>query len=305
MTEAARILHVSQPPLSVAIAKLEAELGVSLLTRLPRGVSLTPAGRYLQDAGRRLVADEQRLSATLHAMGEGLEGELRVGAEPLGLWRIVSMRVAEFLEVYPRVSLELMDTTPLAQLQNLANGYLDLAIIPYLPQEPLRAIENVSFTVEIVELLPLTLIAPQSWGLESLAPLRLADLLETTWILPARMPGGRSLSRIVDDRFSEIQGGPPARVLQVPTVQTASNLVAAGVGVSLASVELVEHHPGISAVPVVGGWPDLPLAIVRRSDGITTPIAERFAELFSKELPASDPGDGLLARGESALEGIT
>ena len=53
------------------------------------------------------------------------------------------------------------------------------------------------------------------------------------------------------------------------------------------------------------GWPDLPLAIVRRSDGITTPIAERFAELFSKELPASDPGDGLLARGESALEGIT
>src|SRR4051812_50024237 len=87
ITEAAKALHLSQPPLSTAMAKLESELGVPLLHRLPRGVTLTPAGRYLQAAGRRLIAEEQRLSATLRAMGEGLEGELRVGAEPMGLWR--------------------------------------------------------------------------------------------------------------------------------------------------------------------------------------------------------------------------
>lgn len=303
MTEAAKSLHVSQPPLSVAIAKLEAELGVSLLKRLPRGVELTPAGRYLQQAGRRLLAEGQRLSSTLHAMGEGLEGELRVGAEPLGLWRIVSTRVAEFLEIYPRVTLELMDTTPQTQLQTLANGYLDLAIIPYLPQEPLLAIEDVSFTVEVVDRLPLTLIAPRSWGLEARAPLQLADLQETTWLLPARMPGGRSLSRIFDDRFSTVPGGPPPRIIPVPTAQTASNLVAAGVGVSLTSAEIVEHHPGISAVPVVGGWPDLPLALVRRADAIITPIAERFAALFRNNLPSA-PDDLLPTASEDALEAV-
>src|SRR5947209_1687267 len=84
ITEAAKALHLSQPPLSTAMAKLEAELGVSLFDRLPRGIVLTPAGRYLQAAGRRLIAEEQRLSSTLRSMGRGLEGELRIGAEPMG-----------------------------------------------------------------------------------------------------------------------------------------------------------------------------------------------------------------------------
>ncbi|MFJ8782027.1 LysR family transcriptional regulator [Streptomyces sp. NPDC102476] len=279
ITEAAKALHLSQPPLSTAMAKLESELGVPLLNRLPRGVTLTPAGRYLQAAGRRLIAEEQRLSATLRAMGEGLEGELRVGAEPMGLWRVVSTRVASFLSAHPRVSLELMDAPPRVQLENLANGYLDLAVIPVLPQEPLQPIGDVAFTVEVVATLPLTLIAPQSWNLGASEPLSLAGLRNLTWILPRRLPGARSLSRLIDDRFTSV-GGSPTKIIPVPTVQTAVTLVAAGLGVSVMSDEMAAHHPGVDRVPVAGGWPELPLGLVRRQDGIVTPVAGRFAGLF-------------------------
>ena len=54
---AAKRLHIEQSPLSRTIRKLEADLGVTLLQRTPRGASLTWAGRaFLQDARRVILA---------------------------------------------------------------------------------------------------------------------------------------------------------------------------------------------------------------------------------------------------------
>lgn len=47
LTAAARRLHISQPPLSYELASLERELGVQLVERVPRGVTLTEAGELL------------------------------------------------------------------------------------------------------------------------------------------------------------------------------------------------------------------------------------------------------------------
>ncbi|MDD6693206.1 MAG: LysR family transcriptional regulator, partial [Olsenella sp.] len=52
ITAAARRLHISQPPLSYELSQLERELGVLLVTREARGVSLTDAGRVLYKRAR-------------------------------------------------------------------------------------------------------------------------------------------------------------------------------------------------------------------------------------------------------------
>ena len=54
-TKAAASLHLTQPSLSYSIGKLEAELGVLLFTRLPRGVALTAAGTAIVEHARRAV----------------------------------------------------------------------------------------------------------------------------------------------------------------------------------------------------------------------------------------------------------
>jgi DNA-binding transcriptional LysR family regulator len=282
ITEAARILHLSQPPLSSAMTKLESELAVQLFDRHPRGISLTDAGRYLQNAGRRLVAEEQRIAAALRSMGQGLDGRLRIGAEPIGLWHLVNSAVSEFLEEVPRITFELTDANPLILLENLANGYLDLAVVPVLVEEPLPVVNDVAFDTTVIARSPLTLVVPQSSPLASRDVVQLADLRNERWILPSRVPGARSLSRLIDDRFATV-GGSPESVVFVPTVETATALVSAGVGISVVNTPLAQHHPGVVAVEVEDGWPDLPLGLVTRRDGVVTPVAARFVDVLRRQ----------------------
>ncbi|MET4538498.1 DNA-binding transcriptional LysR family regulator [Arthrobacter bambusae] len=279
ITEASNALRISQPPLSMAMAKLEKELGVTLFDRKPRGIELTAAGEYLHHAGRRLLAEERRISDTLKSMGQGLAGELHLGCEPMCLWRIGSTKISQFLSIYRNVTLDLTDANPRVQLDRLADGTLDLAIMPIVAEEPLQAVNGVHFDVTVVDELPLTLIAPKAWGLDETEPLDVASLTDSTWILPARIPGVRILWRIWADKFAP-SGAAPSEIIQVPTVMTAAQLVGAGVGVSLSSLEMARLHPDVARIPVVGGWPNVPIAIVRRKEGIVTPIAERFVELF-------------------------
>ncbi|WP_314325134.1 LysR family transcriptional regulator [Paenarthrobacter ilicis] len=282
ITEASNALRISQPPLSMAMAKLEKELGVTLFDRKPRGIELTAAGEYLHHAGRRLLAEERRVSDTLKSMGQGLAGELHLGCEPMCLWRIGSTKISRFLSIYRNVTLDLTDANPRVQLDRLADGTLDLAIMPIVAEEPLQAVNGVHFDVTVVDELPLTLIAPKAWGLDETEPLDVASLTDSTWILPARIPGVRILWRIWADKFAP-SGAAPTEIIQVPTVMTAAQLVGAGVGVSLSSLEMARLHPDVARIPVVGGWPNVPIAIVRRKEGIVTPIAERFAELFQAD----------------------
>ena len=78
ITRAATRLHLTQQTLSQQIQNLERALGVTLLVRTSRGVTLTAAGEQLTCSGRTLIDDAETLHTAVHAAAAGRVGRLRI-----------------------------------------------------------------------------------------------------------------------------------------------------------------------------------------------------------------------------------
>lgn len=275
ITAAARGLHMTQPPLSLAISDLEKDLGVTLFRRLPRGVALTEAGEHLMVAARQLLGDASRTQEAMRAMGAGLSGELRIGAEPIGLWGLVSQQVQRFLGEHHDVSVALVDAPPGRLLDLVTRGEIDLAVIPSAEPDVLTTSLTESLQAAVSVEVPLELVVPRSWTGVGPAPVALSSLLDHTWVLPMRIPGLRILPEALDEVFAQA-GRRPARVIEASTPHTGLSLVTGGLAVSVLGAGVAQQLPALATFEVEGGLPSLFLVVLWRRDAPLSPVANRF-----------------------------
>ncbi|GAA0946041.1 LysR family transcriptional regulator [Pseudonocardia zijingensis] len=125
---AAERLHVAQPAVSQQIGRLERELGVRLLARTSRRVTLTGDGQRLLEEARAALAAVDRVRAVAAALGAGHSAVLRVGTTP-GVGPRLSRAAAALRADVPDLSLALVDGTVTAHLAALRSGELDIALV--------------------------------------------------------------------------------------------------------------------------------------------------------------------------------
>jgi len=131
---AAQDLHVVQPALSRQIKHLEDEIGVALFERLPRGVRLTTAGRVLLERARLILADVDRMLADTKLADEGKSGFLKIGfADGATYSGHVPAILGEFRRNHPKVKMELIPASSLAQADLLISETIDLGFTYWLP----------------------------------------------------------------------------------------------------------------------------------------------------------------------------
>ncbi|MCY1389461.1 HTH-type transcriptional regulator BenM [compost metagenome] len=112
---AAKRLHVEQSPLSRTIRQLEADLGVTLLERVPRGVRLTPAGQVFLEESRRVLLAFEQAQAKARAVATGHQSTLRIAlASGVGRPRLSTL-LALCRDEAPEVSIQLFEA-PLSQV---------------------------------------------------------------------------------------------------------------------------------------------------------------------------------------------
>lgn len=126
---AAERLHMSQPPLSVAMKNLEATVGTMLLDRSKRHVRLTPAGKVFYKEASRLLQMSQQAMERARRASEGLEGRLHLSFVPSAALEILPSIFKRFQIDYPSVQLKLTAETTSRQLEDLRSGYTDLALV--------------------------------------------------------------------------------------------------------------------------------------------------------------------------------
>lgn len=106
---AARRLHISQPPLSMQIRKLEDVVGARLFERDRRNVALTEAGGFLLERARHLLGESARACAEARRIGQGESGVLTVGYTATATYELLPPLIRAFRKARPEVRLELIE----------------------------------------------------------------------------------------------------------------------------------------------------------------------------------------------------
>lgn len=237
---AARGLNMTQPPLTQAIAQLEALLGVRLFDRTKRSVQLTAAGAALVPEARDLLARAQALPAYARASADGEAGRLRlafvstVGFELLPRW------VLAFRAHYPKVQLELIEATGDVQLQAFERGEIDAGFMLHSP-----GFAPAGLACRRISREPLVVAVPAQSALASRAELALADLLDQPLVVFPR----RILPSLYDAIFAmyHAAGQLPQVVQEAIQMQTIVNLVSAGLGIAWVPESVRQfQRPGVA-----------------------------------------------------------
>ncbi len=124
-TSAATSLGLPTSSVSRSVAKLEAELGIVLLERTTRKVSLTDAGRAYYERAREALAGLDEANALALDAAREPHGTVRLGVPP-AFAPMMASTIAEFSRLYPRITLEVVAST---RAGHLVGDSLDLALV--------------------------------------------------------------------------------------------------------------------------------------------------------------------------------
>lgn len=128
-TRAAERLHIAQPAISMAIKKLEKELGVDLFHRQDRKISLTDEGRVLLNHAKKLIQQADETELAMQELSGLSKGEVRVGIPSmLGSYYFPPILMA-FRHRYPNLTLQVIEGGTWKLQQMLENGEIDLSVI--------------------------------------------------------------------------------------------------------------------------------------------------------------------------------
>jgi DNA-binding transcriptional LysR family regulator len=237
---AAEALSYTQSAVSQAIARLESEVGASLVVRDRRGVRPTAAGATLVEHAEAIFAQieaaEEDLAAVLGVRG----GRLRVASFPSAGATLMPLAVAMFRRGHPDVTLSLAEGEPEEIAPRLRAGEFDLALLFTFPgfADPLaRGLRTTTLLED-----PMHVALPAAHPLVDRRELKLSDLNEEDWVqTSAASPCARHVVRLC-----LAAGFDPRVTFESDDYETVQGLVAAGVGVALVPrLALTRVHPRI------------------------------------------------------------
>jgi DNA-binding transcriptional LysR family regulator len=267
---AASRLHLSQPPLSQQIRKLEEILGYALFVRTSRSVKLTNAGEAFLERARRTLRNVQRDIDETRSIGQGEVGSLHIGFVGSAMLTTLPGIFRAYREAYPRVNLSLHESFTARVVEGLESGTLDAGIL-----RDGDSVKMLNVTTLFSE--PYVAVLPRSHRCAKQKRISPGMLRNEPFVYYPRSAGGRAFEKPLT--LFEEYGFRPHIVQEASHWLTILLLVGAGLGVSVAPACVRRiASPEVVCIPLRGAKvvSDIELA---RAVGDARPIVEHFAHI--------------------------
>jgi len=223
---AAERCHVSQPTLSIAIRKLEEELGVPLFERAKQSVTLTPLGQKTLALAVQVIEQIARIKDLAASDRDQLSGPLALGTLPTVGPYLLPQFIPLLQELAPDLSLYVEEASQIELTTRLRAGDLDVALV-CLPFTDVDIVAQALFDE------PFVLLLPTSHPLAAKLEITAADLRPQEVLL---LRDGHEFRAQVLSSFPHLQTAvdePTVTQVQGSTLETLRHMVASRLGVTI------------------------------------------------------------------------
>ena len=239
ITRAAERLRVSQPNITVAIKKLEAELGIQLFDRSQKQLALTPEGAVFLNRIELALRNIQDAVLEVNDYKQLQKGTIKIGIPPMMGAYLFPKIFSSFQKKYSHLDIYLHEEGSMSIREQLERDELDFGII---------IISGASHNLQLLPMTTSQIVAcvPENSSLAAKDRLTKEDIAAANVIM---LKEGSFLRQTILGRLKE-QSITPNIVLESNQVVTIKGLVASGVGISFLLDMVLEDAPGVKAIPL-------------------------------------------------------
>lgn len=265
-TQAARQCNVSQPSLSIQIAKLEDELGGALFERTRKGGKLTARGETFLPRAKTILEQMESAREDAKALSGLTLGKVSLGCMPTTGAHLLPPILTAFRKAYPKIQVHLKEESSPNLALALEQGEVELAIMDEAGLRP--GLDHQTILTE-----ELLLALPAKHRLAGKGALNLKQTAEEPFIL---MKTGHGFRQITLD-FYRKAGLEPKVVFESGGIETVQALVAAGLGISLVP-QMVAKFPGVAYARISNPKAVRTLSLVWRRNAPLSSAGEALQE---------------------------
>lgn len=238
ITRAAQRLRVSQPNITVAIKKLEAELGVQLFDRSQKQLTLTPEGTVFLKRIELALRNIEDAVLEVNDYKQLQKGTIKIGIPPMTGAYLFPKVFSGFRRLHPKLDVLLYEEGSLSIREKLESDELDFGIIIVPETAPNLNVLKMSRN-------QLMVCVAQKSSLAKRMEIRPEDIAASDLIM---MKEGSYLRKIVLEKLSDLKIS-PRTVLESGQIVTIKGLVAHQVGIAFLPDFICENSANIKAVP--------------------------------------------------------
>ncbi len=275
ISKAAKKLHMTQPALSQRIGSLEQSMGITLLQRTHKGVTMTAGGEILYNLGQRMLNLGERLDEELERLRTSAKDQIIIGASTTLGGYALPCTLVYFKELNPDADIRMVVDNTEKVISKLLDGTIDMALVE-------ENIEIPKMTSSHLTQDELVLIVPPTQEWKEREYLELAELVNLPFLSREKGSGTR---KVIESILSQ-HGVNPEKlnvIMELNSVDAIKAMVEANQGVALLSRLVIRKELAaglLHVVPIKGLSFIYDFIILYQQDQPLSDLQTRFLDLM-------------------------